>query len=227
MSEAPSSPRPLRIDIVSDVVCPWCIIGYKRLEQALEALSDQVEAEIHWHPFELNPHMQQGGEHLREHLAAKYGTTPEGSARARAKLSALGEQLGFEFDYFDEMRMFNTFKAHQLLHYAREQGKESELKLRLFAAFFSERKQIDQLEVLVEEAAQVGLDPDEARALLQDERYAELVRAEQHGWMARGVRAVPTFVFNERYGVSGAQEAPVLQQLILEALEPESQQAAG
>lgn len=200
------SKKTLRIDIVSDVVCPWCIVGYKRLQAALEQLQDEVEADIHWHPFELNPNMAAGGENLREHIAAKYGSTKEDSERARDNLTRIGDQIGFSFDYFDEMRMYNTFNAHQLLHYAREKNKEMALKLRLFSAFFSERKVIENQEVLIAEAQAVGLDADESRQVLQQQRYASAVREEQQLWMSRGVQAVPTFVFNNERGVSGAHE---------------------
>lgn len=208
------SKQKIRIDLVSDVVCPWCIIGYKRLEKALEMVADEVEAEVHWHPFELNPHMQEGGENLRAHLAAKYGTTPEGSVKARGNLTQLGADLGFRFDYFDDMKMFNTFKAHQLLHYARERGKETELKLRLCAAFFGERKEIDQIDVLVKEAEAVGLDRQESRTLLNDGRFAKAVRQEEQIWLSRGVRGVPTFVFNQSQAISGAQEPATLAQIL-------------
>lgn len=207
----------VRIDIVSDVVCPWCIIGYKRLEKALDMLADQIQANIHWHPFELNPHMPQGGESLRTHLAEKYGTTLEGSIKARANLTQMGAQLGFKFDYFDEMKIFNTFKAHQLLHFARENNKEHELKMRLFSAFFGERKEIDQVEVLVNEAVAVGLDKNESQSILEDERYAESVRIEEQEWLSRGIQSVPTLIVNNKYAVSGAQEPKSLVDIIMQA----------
>ncbi len=210
------SNKKVRIDLVSDVVCPWCIIGYKRLEKALERLEGEVEAEIHWHPFELNRQMPQGGQNLREHLAEKYGTTLEGSIQARANLTQIGSELGFGFDFFDEMNMYNSFKAHQLLRYAREQGKETELKLRLFSAYFGERKAIDQIEPLVAEAVSVGLDEAECRALLQDERYANQVRDEENEWVRMGVQAVPTFVFNRQQGISGAHESDTLVEILRE-----------
>lgn len=213
-----STTTPLRIDIVSDVVCPWCIIGFKRLEQALAALPEGVETEIHWHPFELNPQMGADGQNLREHLGEKYGTTLEGSIQARKRLTDLGDDLGFAFDYFDDMKMFNTFKAHQLLHHAREHGKEQALKLRLFSAFFSERKNVDDEGVLIAEAVAVGLDADEAAAVLADGRHADAVRTEERSWMERGVRSVPTFVFDQRYAVMGAQEPAVLQDVMQKTL---------
>ena len=205
----------IRIDIVSDVVCPWCIIGYKRLEKALEMVADQVSADIHWHPFQLNPHIPEGGENLREHLAAKYGTTLEGSIKARENLTQMGAELGFKFDYFDEMKTYNTFKAHQLLEYAKEQGKHTEMKLRLFSAFFGERKVIDDADVLVAEAEAVGLDGQACRDLLEDGRYAPSVTQQAKEWVSRGVQGVPTFVFDQSQGISGAQPPEVLADILL------------
>ena len=208
----------IQIDIVSDIVCPWCIIGYKRLEKALELISDQVQANIHWHPFELNPNMQEGGENLRSHLAAKYGTTLEGSIKARANLTQMGAELGFTFNYFDEMKMFNTFKAHQLVQYARKYSKEQDLILRLFSAFFGEAKEIDQMEVLVKEAEAVGLDVNEARFSLEEAQYASLVREEENEWKALGIHSVPTYVINKKQAISGAQSPELLSQILLEEI---------
>jgi len=198
---------PLKVDIVSDVVCPWCIIGYKQLMKALDTLSAQFQPTIHWHPFELNPDMPEEGQDLREHIAMKYGTNPEQSKGARSRLTELGESLGFTFDYFDGMRMVNTFRAHQLLHWAGRNGLQTELKLALFAAFFSERRDVSKTEVLVEVARGVGLDGAEAAALLADGRYASAVREEQSQWLEREVYAVPTFFFQDRFPVPGAQES--------------------
>ncbi len=198
---------PLRVDIVSDVVCPWCIIGYKQLQKALDMMPGRFDVSVHWHPFELNPHMPPEGQNLREHLAQKYGTTPEGSRAARARLTTLGESLGFKFDYFDDMRMVNTFRAHQLLHWAKGQGRQTELKLELFAAFFSRREDVSDVNVLAAAAGRVDLSVAEAMAVLEDGRYAAVVREEQQQWLDREVHAVPTFLFNQRYQVPGAQEA--------------------
>ncbi len=195
----------LRIDIVSDVVCPWCIIGYKRLQQALLNFHD-LTTDVHWHPFELNPDMPPGGENLREHLAAKYGTTLEGSIAARKRLTEIGASLDFNFDYFDEMRIFNTFNAHQLLHWSNYHNKQTELKLRLFSAFFSERKAVDEVEVLVNCAKDVGLDQNQARMILNEQTYADKVRASETQWLQRGIHGVPAFVLNQQYLISGAQE---------------------
>ncbi|QFU75583.1 DsbA family oxidoreductase [Halioglobus maricola] len=206
MNPGPKTPN-LKIDIVSDVVCPWCIIGYKQLLKALESMSGQFNAEIEWHPFELNPYMPPEGQDLREHVIQKYGTTPEQSKAARARMTELGTELGFTFAYADDMRMVNTFSAHQLLHWARTMQKQTELKLELFAAFFTQREDVSDFTVLSAAAARAGLSEKEALAVLQDGRYAELVREELDTWLDNGVHAVPTFFFNKKFQVPGAQEA--------------------
>lgn len=193
----------IRIDIVSDVVCPWCIIGYKQLERALDRTG--TAAEVHWHPFELNPGMAPDGENLREHLAAKYGTTAESSRAARTRLTALGAELGFTFNYADDMRMYNTFRAHQLLHWAGAQGHQHRLKMALFGSFFTERRDLNDPQVLADAAARVGLDRDEALAVLADGRFADAVREEERFWTARGVTGVPAVVFDRRHLLVGAQ----------------------
>jgi len=208
----------LRVDIVSDVVCPWCIVGYKQLEQALQVTG--LPAAIQWHPFELNPAMAEEGEDLREHLAAKYGTTPEQSVKARERLTAIGRDLGFVFDYAEDMRMYNTFRAHQLLHWAATVGRQHDLKLELFGAFFTRRRNVSDADVLADAAQAVGLDRAEALAVLADGRFADQVRAEEQFWTLRGIHGVPAMIFNRRHLVTGAQGVDnyvdVLRQLMQE-----------
>ena len=194
---------PLRIDIVSDVVCPWCIIGYKQLEAALA--ETDIAADIHWHPFELNPHMAEEGENLREHLSVKYGTTREDSIRARARLTALGSELGFSFNYTNDMRMYNTFRAHQLLHWANRLGRKHDLKMALFEAFFTHRNNIDDPGVLAGIAGVIGLDGDEAARVLKTAEYADEVRDEEKFWVSNGISSVPAMIFDRQYLVGGAQ----------------------
>lgn len=194
---------PMRVDIVSDVVCPWCIVGYRQLEEASRQAG--IPIAVHWHPFELNPQMGEEGENLREHLMAKYGISAEDSVRSRARLTRLGDEVGFTFRYSDGMRMVNTFRAHQLLHWADTQGRQHDLKLSLFAAFFTEGLDVNDPEVLAERAASVGLEADAARAVLADGRLRETVRAEQAEWLDRGVTGVPAMVLDGRYMVPGAQ----------------------
>ncbi|MFT5483418.1 MAG: putative DsbA family dithiol-disulfide isomerase [Halieaceae bacterium] len=197
----------LKVDIVSDVVCPWCIIGYKQLQKALVQMPDQFDVSLAWHPFELNPQMPAEGQNIAEHVAEKYGSTPGQSRAARERLSALGETLGFRFNYGEDSRIVNTFRAHQLLHWAGEQGCQTELKLELFESFFSRGEDISAAAVLVAAADTVGLSRAEAVEVLDDHRYEQIVREEQSIWLEREVHAVPTFVFNDEYVVPGAQEA--------------------
>ena len=212
----------LRVDIVSDVVCPWCIIGYKQLIRAVDSNPGRYQLAVRWHPFELNPQMPAEGQNLREHLAQKYGTTPEQSRAARQRLSSMGDSLGFKFDYFDDMRMVNTFRAHQLLHWAAEHSLQTELKLALFSAFFSRRRDVSDGGVLIEEAQSVGLPAAEAAEVLDDGRYAEAVRAEQRYWQEREVHAVPMFLFNGKYQVPGAQESEIFERVLNRIVEREA-----
>ena len=194
---------PLRIDIVSDVMCPWCIIGYRQLAIALEA--NDVEHEIHWHPFELNPKMPAEGQDIGEHLAEKYGTTPEQSAANRATMTAHGKELGFDFNFVEGFRMHNTFHTHQLLHWANEQGRKHDLKQALFTAHFTYGRNLSDDTVLVEIAGEIGLDRDEAKAVLVDQRFANSVRQEQKFWTQQGISSVPAVVFDRQHLVTGAQ----------------------
>lgn len=197
----------IRVDIVSDVVCPWCAIGYYQLAKA--ARETGIDIDVHWHPFELNPHMVPEGENLREHLAAKYGTTPEGSRKARARLTEMGAALGFTFDYADDMRMYNTFKAHQLIEWAEGDGgspsRAHDVKLALFEAFFTRREDVSDTGVLVAVAESVGLDGAAAREILDSGAQAAKVREKQQFWTARGVQGVPAMVFERQHLVTGAQ----------------------
>lgn len=193
----------LRLDIISDVVCPWCLIGFKQFEQAMAVTG--VSVQVFWHPFELNPDMPPEGENLREHIARKYGTSPEDSVKARARLTQLGADLGFAFNYADDMRMYNTFKAHQLLHWAGTQGRQHDLKMALFGSFFTHRRNVDDPEVLADAAAEIGLDRDAALAVLADGRYAEKIRQEEQFWTSRGIQGVPAMVFNQEHLLVGAQ----------------------
>lgn len=194
---------PLRVDIVSDVVCPWCVIGYHQLAKAADETG--IGIEVHWHPFELNPQMAAEGENLREHLAAKYGTTPEGSRKARVRLTEMGAELGFEFNYADDMRMVNTFRAHQLIDWAEDQGRAHDMKLALFAAFFTRREDLNNLDVLADVAISIGLDRDTARAKLKSGQRTESVREKKRFWTSRGITGVPAMIFNRQHLVSGAQ----------------------
>lgn len=210
-----TTPLPLTIDIVSDVVCPWCIIGYQQLQIALARTDDLFEVSLRWHPFELNPTMPAEGEEVRAHLARKYGTTRNSGSRER--LVSLGRAVGFEFDYFDGMRVLNTFAAHQLLHWSRQFQLETELKLALFRAYFTERQDISDLQTLQRIAESVSLNGEVAAAVLADRRYANAVRQEQQEWMDRDVMAVPAFFFDGAYPVPGAQNPDIFERVLRRA----------
>jgi predicted DsbA family dithiol-disulfide isomerase len=193
----------IRVDIVSDVVCPWCVIGYYQLIAA--SRETDILLDIHWHPFALNPHITPDGENLREHLAAKYGTTLEDSIEARARITRTGAKLGFTFNYADDMRTWNTFRAHQLIDWAEDQGKAHDAKLALFEAFFTRHKNISDTQILADVAAEIGLDRDAALAMLETGEKADSVRRKEQFWASRGVQGVPAMVFERRHLVTGAQ----------------------
>lgn len=194
---------PLRIDIISDVMCPWCIIGFRQLARALEETG--TAHEIHWHPFELNPDMPAEGQNMSEHIIEKYGSTPEQSAANRAQITQLGGELGFTFAFTDDTRMHNTFAAHQVLHWAGEQGRMHDLKMVLFAAHFTDGRNLSDAEVLADVAAEIGLDRAEALVVLNDGRFAATVREREGFWLQQGVRGVPAIVFDRQHLVTGAQ----------------------
>ena len=203
---------PLRIDIISDVMCPWCVIGYRQLAIALKATG--VDHDIHWHPFELNPNMPATGQDMREHLIEKYGTTPEQSDANRANMTARGEELGFAFHFEDGFRMHNTFNTHQLLHWADAQNRKHDLKQALFTAHFTNGRDLSDDAVLAQIAAEIGLDRTEAAAVLADQRFAATVREEQKFWTQQGISGVPAVVFDRQHLVTGAQGVENFQSIL-------------
>ena len=203
------------VNMVSDVVCPWCIVGYQRLQEAIKTL-DNIEVDIKFHPFELNPNMPEQGQNLREHIMEKYGISEQQSADNRARLVEVGEALGFAFNFSDDSRMQNTFKAHQLIHLAAKKGLEEEIKLSLFKAYFTDGKDVNDQKVLVEIADAIGLDEGEVKEVLQNGKYAQAVREEEAIWMQRGIQSVPTFVIGNQ-GIAGAQEPATLAAFITQA----------
>ena len=208
----------LKIDIVSDVVCPWCTIGFKRLEKAITELGVEDQVEITWQPFELNPNMPVEGQNVNEHITEKYGSTTAQQNESKKMMTEAGAELGFKFDYFDEMRMVNTFDAHVLLEYAKDFGKQTELKMTLTKAFFSDRKDVSTKEVLREALLSVGLDADKGLAKLEDEEARSEVRDQQNYWKNMGVNSVPTVVFNRKSAVTGAQPVATFKQVLTELL---------
>lgn len=195
----------MKIDFVSDVSCPWCIIGLRALEEALGSMGGLLDAEITFRPFELNPSMPPEGQNIVEHIRQKYGSSPEQSARSREMIRARAAELGFIMAFSENSRIYNTFDAHRLLHWARLQGRQKQLKNRLFQAYFTDALDPSNHDVLVAEAEAAGLDSDQAREVLTSGRYAEDVRQEERLWQSRGISAVPAVVIDERYLISGGQ----------------------
>ena len=208
------APTPIKIDFVSDVVCPWCAIGLKSLEQALQQLGDEVAVELHFQPFELNPQMAPEGEDVAEHLAHKYGSTPEQMKQNQEAIRQRGAALGFTFNMDKRNRIVNTFDAHRLLHWAALQQRQPELKQALLAAYFTDGRNVSSHDVLVDVAQQVGLDPLEARRVLDENRYAQDVRAQEQFYQSQGIRAVPSVIVNDRYLIQGGQPAEVFEQTL-------------
>ncbi len=210
-----SAPEIVDVDIVSDVMCPWCIVGFRQLEQALGLTG--MGARVRWHPFELNPGMPPEGQNLAEHIAEKYGSTAEQSAKNRQHLRTLGESLGIRFEFTEDSRIVNTFLAHQLLDFALSQGRQHPLKLALFEAHFTEGKDVSDIETLIEVAASVGLDHEAARNALTTQALADTVREKEAFWTSRGISGVPSMVFNGKYLVTGAQGAENYTQILRQA----------
>lgn len=206
---------PLRIDIVSDVVCPWCAVGYGQLAAALEQTG--TEYKIHWHPFELNPDTPSEGRNWREHIANKYGSSREESDASRARITEAGAEVGFEFNFTEDTRTYNTFDMHQLLHWADQQGRMHELQQALLVAHFTNARALSDKQVLADIAAETGLDRKDAIAVLENQRFAEAVRHAQQQWRQQSIQSVPSIIFNQKHLVSGAQGVEnfknILQQL--------------
>ncbi|GLQ26056.1 DsbA family oxidoreductase [Sulfitobacter pacificus] len=214
MLESPQNPDApvVQVDIVSDVMCPWCIVGYKQLEQALGMVG--IGAYVRWHPFELNPAMPPEGQNLTEHITEKYGSTPEQSAQNRAHLEQLGRDLGFTFHFTPDSRIVNTFAAHQLLGWAQEQGLQHPLKMALFFAHFTEGQDVSDIPTLLDIAESVNLDRAAAEEMLSSQSKAEETRAHQQFWTERGVSGVPSMIFDGKYLLTGAQGAETYAQML-------------
>ena len=197
--------KKLKIDFVSDISCPWCVIGLRGLEAALARTGDLIEADITFQPFELNPNMGKNGQNIVEHIAEKYGSTPEQSAANRAMIRGRAADLGFTMQMSDMSRIYNTFDAHRLLHWAHLEGKQAALKNALFVAYFTDQQAVSDHAVLVATAATVGLAPARAAAILASDEFVDEVRTAERLWQSRGISAVPAVVINDRYLISGGQ----------------------
>ncbi|WKB51442.1 DsbA family oxidoreductase [Eleftheria terrae] len=208
----------MKIDFVSDISCPWCAIGLHSLEQALERLPGPVEVDWHFQPFELNPQMGPEGQEITEHLAQKYGASAEQSERTREQIRARGEAVGFTFRMDKRDRIYNTFDAHRLLHWAGLEGRQRELKHALFAAYFTEGENPGDVEVLVRAAGLAGLDIARAREVLDSGAYAREVREAESQWLENGISSVPAVIINDRHLIQGGQPPEVFERALRQIL---------
>ena len=204
----------LKIDFVSDVACPWCVIGLGGLEQALGRLQGVVEADIRFQPFELDPTVPPEGLNKVEQLARKYGRTREQVLATFDAIRQRAADVGFTMVQTEQSRVYNTFDAHRLLHWARLEGRQAELKHALFEAYFTEGKNTSDPEVLAEAAEAAGLDRATALQVIASGRYAEEVRGAEAVWRQAGIDSVPAVVVEERYLISGGQPAEAFEQAL-------------
>ncbi|MGE5147076.1 MAG: DsbA family oxidoreductase [Candidatus Eiseniibacteriota bacterium] len=202
----------IRIDIVSDTVCPWCFIGKRRLEAALQQHGDGEPVTIVWRPFQLNPEMPEGGLDRREYLEAKFGG-PAGAKQVYDRIRQAGQSAGLELNFEAIPRTPNTVNSHRLIHRATALGKQNEIVEALFRAYFLEGRDIGSIDTLVEYAASVGLPEAEIRAYLESDEDAELIRGLDAQARQMGIQGVPCFIFNNQYAVSGAQEPAIFLQV--------------
>ena len=208
--------KTLRIDFVSDVVCPWCAIGLTSLEQALQRTQGEVAADIHFQPFELNPQLQAEGEGIGEHLQRKYGMDPAQLADNQERIRARGAALGFVFDFNARSRIWNTFDAHRLLHWAGIEGGQRALKHALLQAYFSEGRNVSDHATLVDIASDAGFDAERAQAILASDDYAAEVREAERFFTRNGINGVPAVIIERKHLVSGGQPVEVFERALRE-----------
>jgi len=206
----------LKIDFVSDISCPWCAIGLSALEQALAKLQGEVQAQLQFQPFELNPQMPAGGQDIGEHLAQKYGSTPEQQAQIRDAIRQRGADVGFSFNPGGRGRIYNTFDAHRLLHWAalEDLAKQRALKMALLVACHSQSQNMESHDVLLRAVQEAGLDLERARAILASDEFAAEVRQRENFYTAQGIHSVPAVIINDRHLISGGQPVAVFEQAL-------------
>ena len=214
----------LKIDFVSDISCQWCAIGLKSLEQALARVAGDMTATLHFQPFELNPQMAPEGQEITEHITQKYGITPAQAEANRENIRQRGESVGFTFSKADQpgggrSRIYNTFDAHRLLHWAGLVGADPQkaLKEALFKAYFTEGQSPASHAVLARVAGEVGLDAAQAREVLASDAYADEVREREAFYQRQGIHSVPAVIINDRHLISGGQPAEVFEQALRQA----------
>jgi predicted DsbA family dithiol-disulfide isomerase len=204
--------KPIQIDFVSDIVCPWCAIGLGELEKALANLTDVVEPHIELQPFELNPTMPPEGQGMAEHIEQKFGRKLNDAGGMRDMIRARAAEVGVTMAMREDSRIYNSFDAHRLLHWAGLEGKQVALKHALFTAYFTDSANIASADVLVGLAESAGLEPVQARDVLESGRFTDEVRAAEQTWQRAGISSVPAIVINRKYLISGGQPAAVFEE---------------
>jgi predicted DsbA family dithiol-disulfide isomerase len=205
----------LKIDIVSDISCPWCIIGFKSLQTALKEIGPDITANIEWQPFELNPQMPPEGQEITEHITQKYQISEQQADQNREAINQRGLSVGYEFGNRGGGRIYNTFDAHRLLHWAKTQGKQTELKLALFDLYFKDSGNPSDHAHLLETVNRVGLDVTEAKKILDSDQFTVDVRQLQQQYQSAGVHSVPAVIVNNKHLISGGQPTEVFQQALI------------
>ena len=207
---------PIKIDFVSDVACPWCAVGLKSLEAAMARVGEDLQVELHFQPFELNPQMPAEGEDAVEHLTRKYGISAEQAAQNGEAIRARGAALGFEFRMDRRRHVYNTFDAHRLLHWAGLEGQERQLALKhvLLRAYFTEGEDVSSADTLAKLAVDAGLDGEHARQILATDEFAEAVRQQESFYASQGITAVPSVIFNDRHLLQGGQPVELFEQAL-------------
>ncbi|WP_298448787.1 DsbA family oxidoreductase [uncultured Marinobacter sp.] len=206
----------MSIDIVSDIACPWCAIGYARLERAMEQLAPEYEFEVQWHAFELNPDSSGDGEPILPALARKYGRSEDELRATQNQMMTVATDLGLNFEKIQERLVCNTFDAHRLVKWAGEQGQQTAMKQALFTAYFGKAENVSDHVVLIKCVESLGLDSAKAKAVLESDQYAAAVREDEAKYQQAGVTGVPAYVVNGKYLISGAQEPETLVQAFQE-----------
>lgn len=207
---------PIKIDFVSDVACPWCAVGLKSLEAAMARVGEDLQVELHFQPFELNPQMPAAGEDAVEHLTRKYGISAEQAAQNGEAIRARGATLGFEFRMDRRRHVYNTFDAHRLLHWAGLEGPQRQLALKhaLLRAYFTDGEDVSSVDTLARLAVEVGLEDARARQILASDEFAETVRQQESFYASQGITAVPSVIFNDRHLIQGGQPVELFEQAL-------------
>ncbi len=234
-----SANRPLKIDFVSDVACPWCAVGLGALEQAIRNLGSEFKTEIHFQPFQLNPDMPPEGQDITEHLTQKYGSSAAQQEKTYEAIRQRGAEVGFDFRLGGRGRTWNTFDCHRLLHWGGELDEaasqaspekpshiQAQLKKEMLKAYFTEGKNPAAREVLLAIADRLGLDSSRAAAILDSDEYAAEVRARQHFYASHEIHAVPAIIINDRHLISGGQPVEVFEQALRRIAEQSSDEAS-